>query len=360
MTRHAAVMEVLTHPQVKKNPKYWRAWRDGEIPPDWQLISWVAADNMLARDDEDHTRLRKLVSKAFTPRRVQGMQDRIAEIVEGLLDGMEAGDGTADIKAQLALPLPMTVISDLFGVEEESARAELHRRIGMMFDQSITPEQAYENHVGTQRFLTELVARKRAEPGDDMTSALIAARDADNDRLSESELVWTLILIIGAGYETTMNLLTNTVQALLTHRDQLDMVLRGEREWSDAVEETLRWNTSIQSVPLRYAAADIEIDGTVVPEGDALLVSYGSAGRDRLLHAEGADRFDITREDKTHVSFSHGAHYCLGANLAQMELAVALPALWKRFPGLELLEADPEQVPSIVSNGVTSLRVRLG
>ncbi|WP_344093611.1 cytochrome P450, partial [Nocardiopsis composta] len=259
MTRHSAVMEVLTHPQVKKNPKYWRAWRNGEIPPDWQLISWVAADNMLARDDEDHTRLRKLVSKAFTPRRVEKMRGRIEEIVAGLLDGMAAGDGTADVKAQLALPLPMTVISDLFGVEEDSARAELHRRIGMMFDQSITPEQAYENHVGTQKFLGELVARKRDEPGDDMTSALIAARDADNDRLSESELVWTLILIIGAGYETTMNLLTNTVQALLTHRDQLDMILRGEREWSDAIEETLRWNTSIQNVPLRFAAADIEI-----------------------------------------------------------------------------------------------------
>src|SRR5690606_8795841 len=323
-------------------------------------ISWVAADNMLARDDEDHTRLRKLVSKAFTPRRVEKMRGRIGEIVAGLLDGMAAGDGTADVKAQLALPLPMTVISDLFGVEEDSARAELHRRIGMMFDQSITPEQAYENHVGTQKFLGELVARKRDEPGDDMTSALIAARDADNDRLSESELVWTLILIIGAGYETTMNLRTNTVQALLTHRDQLDMILRGEREWSDAIEETLRWNTSIQNVPLRFAAADIEIEGTLVREGDALLVSYGSAGRDELLHAEGADRFDITRQDKTHVSFSHGAHYCLGANLARMELAVALPALWERFPGLELLETDPEQVPSIVSNGVVSLRVRLG
>ncbi|WP_312893861.1 cytochrome P450 [Nocardiopsis composta] len=123
---------------------------------------------------------------------------------------------------------------------------------------------------------------------------------------------------------------------------------------------TLRRNTSIQNVPLRFAAADIEIEGTLVREGDALLVSYGSAGRDELLHAEGADRFDITRQDKTHVSFSHGAHYCLGANLARMELAVALPALWERFPGLELLETDPEQVPSIVSNGVTSLRVRLG
>ncbi|WP_017559047.1 cytochrome P450 family protein [Nocardiopsis baichengensis] len=359
MTRYDAVREVVTHPDVKKNPVHWRAWREGRIRADWQLISWVAAENMLARDDEDHTRLRKLVSKAFTPRRVEGMRTRIEALVAELLDAMAAGGPVADVKADYAYPLPMTVISDLFGVDG-GARDELHRRIGMMFDQTITPEQALENHEGTQRFLADLVARKRAAPGEDMTSALIAARDEDNDRLSESELVWTLILIIGAGFETTMNLLTNAVQALLTHRDQLEALVRGERPWSDAVEETLRWNTSIQNVPLRFAAKDLVIDGTTVPEGDALLVSYGSAGRDPRQHGGTADRFDITREDKSHVSFSHGPHYCLGANLARLELGTALPALFARFPGMELLDTEPEQVPSIVSNGVAALRVRLG
>ncbi|WP_017622901.1 cytochrome P450 family protein [Nocardiopsis chromatogenes] len=360
MTRYETVREVVTHPDVKKNPVHWRAWREGRIRPDWQLISWVAAENMLARDDDDHTRLRKLVSKAFTPRRVEGMRARIEELVEELLDRMAAGGPVADVKADYAYPLPMTVISDLFGVDDDGSRDELHRRIGMMFDQTITPEQALENHEGTQRFLTGLIERKRSSPADDMTSALIAARDEDNDRLSESELVWTLILIIGAGFETTMNVLTNAVQALLTHRDQLDLVVRGERSWSDAVEETLRWNTSIQNVPLRFAAKDLVVEGTTIPAGDALLVSYGSAGRDPRVHGDTADRFDLTREDKSHVSFSHGPHYCLGANLARMELNTALPALFARFPDMELLDTDPEQVPSIVSNGVVTLRVRLG
>ncbi|MFC4565003.1 cytochrome P450 [Nocardiopsis mangrovi] len=363
MTHHEAVMEVLTHPAVKKNPKHWRAWRDGEIRPDWQLISWVANDNMLARDDEDHTRLRKLVSKAFTPRRVETMRTRIEEIVDGLLDdaseaAASGSGGAIGLKEALALPLPLTVTGDLFGVEGDERRADLQRLIFNVFDQSITPEVALATHLEMQRFLGELVARKRVEPGGDMTTALIQARD-EQDRLSESELVWTLILIIGAGFETTMNLIVNAVRALLTHPDQLRLVLDGTHTWSDVIEETLRWDTSIHNIPLRYAAEDVDIQGTVIKEGDAILVSYGAAGRDPGRHGDTAHEFDITREDKTHVAFSHGAHYCLGANLARMQLAVALPKLWERFPGLALAPGAMEEIPSIVSKGLTELPVLL-
>ncbi|MFC3998170.1 cytochrome P450 [Nocardiopsis sediminis] len=362
MTHHSAVMEVLTHPAVKKNPKHWRAWRNGEIPPDWQLISWVANENMLARDDEDHTRLRKLVSKAFTPRRVEKMRARIEEIVDGLIDRMAdtvaAGGNEVGLKEALALPLPLTVTGDLFGVEGDDRRADLQRLIFNVFDQSITPEVALATHMEMQRFLGDLVARKRAEPGDDMTSALILARD-EEDRLSESELVWTLILIIGAGFETTMNLIVNAVRALLTHPDQLRLVLDGTHTWSDVIEETLRWNTSIHNIPLRYAAEDLDVQGTVIREGDAILVSYGAAGRDPGEHGDTAHLFDITREDKTHVAFSHGAHYCLGASLARMQIGIALPKLWERFPGLALAPAETEDIPSIVSSGLTELPVLL-
>ncbi|WP_046471252.1 cytochrome P450 family protein [Allosalinactinospora lopnorensis] len=356
MTRHSAIMQVLTHPQVKKNPIHWRAWREGRIPGDWQLISWVANDNMLARDDADHTRLRTLVSKAFTPRRVEEMRDYVTGLVSRLLDDMAAGGGEADLKRAFALPLPMTITSELFGVPEEE-RPELHRMIGRVFDQNITSEVAASTHESLQRFLSELVARKRGEPGDDMTSALIAARDED-DRLTESELVWTLILIIGAGYETTMNLLVNAVRALLTHPEQLDLVRNGIYTWNDVIEETLRWDSSIQNVPLRYTAEEVEIDGVTMAAGDAVLVSYGSAGRDPDRHGDTAHLFDITRADKSHIAFAHGRHYCLGANLARLELAIALPELFERFPDLALAEAEPRPLPSIVSNGVEELPVR--
>lgn len=350
-------MEVLADPRVKKNPVHWRAWRDGEIPPDWQLISWVANENMLSRDDDDHTRLRKLVSKAFTPRRVEGLRGRVEEIVERQLDRMAAGGDKADVKNDLALPLPMTVISDLFGVGPEES-VELHGYIDNLFDQTITPEQAVATHTGLQNYLANLVAAKRENPGDDMTSALIAARD-ENDRLSESELVWTLVLIIGAGFETTMNLLTNAVRALLTHPDQLELVRDGSYTFNDVIEETLRWDTSIQNIPLRYTAEDVEIAGTPISEGEAVLVSYGSAGRDPDRHGDTAHLFDITRQDKSHIAFSHGVHYCLGANLARMELATALPKLWERFPRMELAGEELHPAPSIVSNGVTALPVLL-
>lgn len=366
MTGYSAVMEALAHPQVKKHRNHWRAWREGRVPADWQLISWVVNENMLSRDGEDHTRLRKLVSQAFTPRRIERLRPRVAEVVDRLLEETRAaaersGSGVVDVKAHLALPLPMIVISDLFGVEEER-RAELHRLAGAFFDQEITPEQAAAVHERIQVFLAELVARRRAEPGDDMTSALIAAREEDEDRLSETELVWTLILIISAGYETTMNLITNAVRALLTHPGQLDLVVRGEASWEDVIEETLRWDSAAQNVPIRYTSAEVEIGGVTVPEGEALILSYGSAGRDPRLHGDDAHLFDVTRQDKTHVSFAHGRHYCLGANLARLEVGEALPRLFARFPQLELAVPERELagLPSIVSNGVQSLPVRLG
>ncbi|QBI56398.1 cytochrome P450 family protein [Streptomonospora litoralis] len=359
MTRHSAVVEVLAHPSVKKNPKHWRAWRAGEIPPDWQLISWVANENMLARDDADHTRLRKLVSKAFTPRRVEQLRERVGDLVGSLLDAMAASGGEVDLKEALARPVPMTVTADLFGVHKRADRDELARLIGLILDQTISPEVAGRTHLEVQAYLAGLVEAKRAEPGDDLTTALIEARSEDEDRLSESELVWTLILIIGAGFETTMNLIVNAVRALLAHPDQLRLVRGGACSWEDVIEETLRWDTSIQNIPLRYAAEDLEIQGTRIGAGEAILVGYGSAGRDPERYGGTAHAFDITREDKGHLAFSHGPHYCLGANLARLELGIVLPMLFERFPGLELASDELEDLPSIVSGGVTALPVRL-
>ncbi|MFD6953612.1 cytochrome [Nocardiopsis sp. TSRI0078] len=364
MTTHAAVTEALADQRVQKDKKHWRAFNAGEVPPDWPLISWIIAENMLTSDGEEHTRLRRLVSKAFTPRRIERLREGVAAIVEGLLDRMEAeaeasADGVVELKALLAQPLPMTVISDLFGLDEE-ARPKLHRLVGVFFDQSVTPEEAMTTFMEMWGVLTELVRAKRAEPGDDLTSALIAARD-DDDRLSEDELIWSLVLIISAGYETTMNLIANAVRALVGHRDQLDMVLRGEVDWSRAVEEVLRWDGPGEFVPMRYTTEDIELAGVAVPAGEPLLMGYGSAGRDEERYGPTAHLFDVTREDTSHLTFSHGRHYCLGANLARMEVLEALPRLFGRFPGLHIAVADEELVPlpSIIGSGVEALPVRL-
>ncbi|WP_017573819.1 cytochrome P450 family protein [Nocardiopsis halotolerans] len=365
MTTHAAVTEALADKRVQKDKRHWRAFNAGEVPSDWPLISWIIAENMLTSDGDEHTRLRRLVSSAFTPRRIERLRGSVVGIVEDLLDRMEAeaaatGDGVVDLREHLARPLPMTVISDLFGLSQE-ARPRLHGPVGSFFDQSVTPEEAMTAFMEIWGVLTELVAARRAEPGDDLTSALIAARD-EEDRLSEDELVWSLVLIISAGFETTMNLVANAVRALVNHRDQLDMVLRGEVEWSRAVEEVLRWDGPGGFVPMRYTTEDVELAGVAVPAGDPLLLGYGSAGRDEARYGATAHLFDVTREDTAHLTFSHGRHYCLGANLARMEVLEALPRLFGRFPRLDVAVPDAELTPvtSIITAGVEELPVRLG
>ncbi|WP_285760156.1 cytochrome P450 family protein [Nocardiopsis ansamitocini] len=346
---------MATHPDVKKGLSYWSAFSRGEIPPDWPLISWVAAENMFTADGERHDRLRRLVSTAFTPRRIEALRSRVEQIVAALLDDMASGDGTADLKESLARPLPMTVITELFGVDAATS-TRMTNLVDTAFDTTSTPETAARNQTALMALLGELVAGKRDHPGDDMTSTLISARD-DSDRLSESELVWTLILMIGAGYETTMNLIANAVHALLTNRDQLGLILDGSYGWDAAVEEALRWNAAVQNVPLRYAAVDITIQGVTVPAGDPILLGYGSANRDPAQHGPDAHLFDITRQQRPHLAFSRGAHYCLGASLARLEAETALRMLWQRFPDLVATLEDPPYEPSIVTNGFTTLPV---
>ncbi|GAB2482526.1 cytochrome P450 family protein [Nocardiopsis aegyptia] len=364
MTTHAAVEEALADPRVQKDKKHWTAFNAGEIPPDWPLISWIIAENMLTSDGAEHTRLRKLVSRAFTPRRLERLREAIAVLADGLLDDLEAEaaaaeGGVVDFKATVAQRLPMTVISDLFGLDQE-IRPKLHGQVNVFFDQSIAPDQAMATFMEMWALLTDLVATKRAEPGDDLTTDLIAARD-EGDRLSEDELVWSLVLIISAGYETTMNLIANAVRALLGHRDQLDLVLAGEVGWDRVLEEVLRWDGASGFVPMRYTTEEFALAGVTVPAGEPLLLGYGSAGRDPERHGDTADLFDITREDTGHLSFSHGRHYCLGASLARMEVLELLPRLFARFPGLDLAVADQdlEPLPSFIVGGVQALPVRL-
>jgi cytochrome P450 len=226
-------------------------------------------------------------------------------------------------------------------------------------DTTATPEQAQANDVAMYQLLARLVADKRATPGDDLTSALVDASDDENGSLTETEMVDTLILMLAAGHETTVNLLDQAITALLTHPEQLALVRSGARPWSDVVEEALRWQAPVPYLPLRYAVDDIDVDGVHIPKGDAILTAYAAAGRDPAVHGATADDFDITRASKQHHAFGYGVHHCLGAPLARLEAEIALPALFERFPALTFAVPPAELTPmhSFLSNGHTSLPV---
>jgi cytochrome P450 len=362
---HDALKDFLAHPDVAKSARHFTALNEGRIPDGWPLMTFATVQGMTTADDEDHRRLRSLVSRAFTARRVEALRPRVEELTAELLDGLEAavteGEDIVELRRRFALPLPMSVICELLGVDEEF-RGRLHHLSGQVVATDIGPREAVAANRELVSVLAAVAASRASRPGDDLTSALIAAREEDGDRLSEQELIGTLLLMIIAGHETTLNLITNAVRALCAHRDQLDLVLSGAASWSDVVEETLRWNSPVSYFPFRYPKRDLTVAGTVIPRGTPVLAGYSAAGRDRSAHGADADRFDVTRASAArHLSLGHGPHYCLGAPLARLEATVALERLFARFPDLDLAAPDAElaRKAGFVGNSVDRLPVRL-
>ncbi|MFD8211242.1 cytochrome P450 [Streptomyces sp. NPDC059695] len=363
---HDALRDFLSHPDVAKGPGHFTALTEGRIPDGWPLRTFATVPGMTTADGADHRRLRTLVSSAFTARRVEELRPRVETVTAGLLEGLaeaaREGDGVADLRRHYALPLPLGVICELLGVDP-AHQDRLHHLSSLVVATDTEPARAVAANRELVELLGAIAAAKAAAPGEDLTSALIAARDEGGDRLSQPELIGTLLLMIIAGHETTLNLVTNAVRALCAHRDQLALVTGGRAGWADVVEETLRWDSPVSYFPFRYPTRDLTVDGTLIPRGTPVLAGYSAAGRDTTAHGPDADRFDITRATEAkHLSLGHGPHYCLGAPLARMEAAIALEALFTRFPDLDLAVPESELAPhaGFVGNSVRALPVRPG
>ncbi|MPY64783.1 cytochrome P450 family protein, partial [Streptomyces spongiae] len=336
VTHHAEARQLLTDPRLVKDINVWGAWQRGEIAPDWPLIGLAnPGRSMLTVDGADHRRLRALVAQALTPRRVEGMREKISKLTEDLLDGLPTDGSVVDLKAEFAYPLPMYVVADLMGLD----RSRLPR-MKVLFDKFFSTQTPPEEVIATltelAQIMAETVPAKRAEPGDDLTSALVQASD-NGDHLTDEEIVSTLQLMVAAGHETTISLIVNAVVNLSTHPEQRALVLSGEADWSAVIEETLRYSTPTSHVLIRFATEDVPVGDRVLPAGEALIVSYGAIGRDEAAHGPSAGTFDITRPTAgRHISFGYGPHVCPGAALSRLEAGVALPALYARFPSLDL------------------------
>jgi cytochrome P450 len=325
VTREPDVRAGLSDPRLSVDKAHSRDGYAGfSLPP--------ALDrNLLNIDAADHARLRRLVSGAFTGRRAEDMRERIQAVADELVDAMTAR-GRADLLADFATPLPLTVIGDLFDVPAAGRWDFVTWTNGMLTP--TRPGQVAESAGSIYRFLVDLVATRRAEPGDDLLSTLITARDA-GDRLSEDELVSLAFLLLWAGIENVQHTIANGMLTLLGHPDQLAALRADPGLLPAAVEELLRHSHPNVVSIRRFAVTDIEIGGTRVPAGDTVMFALASANRDGT-RIEDPARFTIRRRDNPHLAFGHGPHYCVAAALARMQLGVAVGTLVRRCPELAL------------------------
>jgi cytochrome P450 len=383
ITRYDDVRKSLADPRLAKD---WRKTAGPNWNPD-PTVGFLMA-HMLNADPPDHTRLRRLVQKAFTPGRVAALRPRIEAITAALLDAMAAqvpagdsgagdsgagdsgagdsgagdsgaGDGVIDLIRAFAFPLPMTVICELLGVPDGD-RDEFRSWSQVIISSTATMEQFRAAGGAMYGYFVSLLAAKRAAPADDLLSALIAARDS-GDSLDERELLAMIFLLLVAGHETTVNLIATGMLALLTHPAELSRLRSDPSLLPAAVEELLRYANPLNHATDRYAPEPLQIGGVTIGAGEPVLCVTSSANRDPGRFPD-PDRLDLGRDASGHLAFGHGIHYCLGAPLARLEGEIAFGALLSRFPSLSLA-VDPATLrwrPSSLIHGLETLPVRLG
>jgi cytochrome P450 len=335
----------------------WTAFQEQRVPLTGDVVIGMG-DSMLVSDPPRHTRLRALVAKGFTPRRIEALAPAVEQAAARLLDGLlsRTGElaGRADLTAEFAALLPMEIIRQMLDVPAEDGE-RLRRAVeAVMSNDEESREAAMAAFHEVHGYLAELVRRKRVEGGDDLTVALIEARDS-RDRLSEQELVSMLALLLSAGHETTVNLLGSSVLALLRHPGQLALLRREPERWPDAIEEVLRWDGPIQNALWRFTRVPVQVGEVTIPAGEAVALSVAAADRDAERFFD-PETFDITRGERAHLAFGHGIHHCLGAPLARLEARIAVPLVFARLPALALA-GEPAYRPSTVSRALSSLPV---
>jgi len=328
------------------------------LPPE---IDRAMNSDLLHLDPPDHTRLRRLVSAAFTRRRVDDLAPRMTQVADQLLDAMgDAGrPGPVDLLDAYAFPLPMTVICELLGVPAEDAACFRGLSTTIVTGSLADQREWMTAATSLVAYIRSLVEIKRRNPADDLLSALIASRDGD-DRLSQDELTSMVLLLLIAGHETTVNLIANSVFVLLQHPEQLAAVREDRGRLPAVVEEVLRLESPVQVATPRFTTEPVDLGGVRIPAGQMVFASVLAGGRDRVRF-ERSDSFDPGRSDLRHVAFGHGIHHCLGAPLARAEAVIALDRLLSRFPDLRMAVPVDELTwrPSVLMHGLFALPVLL-
>ena len=351
MFGHADVRAALADPRLSKD---WR-WT---LPPEARAGQPATPiPMMILMDPPEHTRLRKLVSRTFTVRRMEELRPRVAEFANRLLEDLPAS-GPVDLMSTYAFLLPVFVICELLGVPAQD-RDRFAAWSNVMVDES-SQDEANAAMGQLHGYLSTLIAAKRESPDDALISALIEVAE-DGDRLSEEELVAMAMIILIAGHETTVNLIGNGVLALLTHPEQRALLRDRPDLLPSAVEEFLRWDSPVQNAPVRFAAEDVEYSGVRIPAGSVVALSLGSANRDETRFDDAA-ALRIDRDASGHTAFGHGLHHCLGAQLARIEAQEAIGLLLAKRPDLELA-TDPLDLiyrHSTLIRGLRTLPVHLG
>ncbi|HEV2950996.1 MAG TPA: cytochrome P450 [Actinomycetota bacterium] len=361
ISRHADVARLLRDRNLGRTYQHIASDADfgRKPPPAWHAPFHELNDaGMLDLEPPDHTRLRRLVSKAFTPRTVADMAARVQAIVDGLVDrALDARE--FDLIADIAEPLPVTVIAELLGIPD--ADRHLLRPWSndycLMFELDPSEASARRSVAAAEAFgayLHDLIVERRARPRDDLISGLIAVAD-EGDQLTERELIGTCVLLLNAGHEASVNGAGNGWWTLFRHPEALAALRDTPDLAATAVDELLRFDTPLPMFE-RWVLSDIEVAGTTIPRGQEVALLYASANRDPEAFAD-ADALDLGRASKAHLAFGAGIHYCLGAPLARLELQTAFASILRRMPALELLE-EPQWKPTFILRGLTALRVR--